>query len=46
MIAHSVRDVPVDDQFINALKARDVAISPTFTRSYRRLSTMPPVVGR
>jgi imidazolonepropionase-like amidohydrolase len=32
MIAHSVRDVPVDDQFINALKARDVCYSPTFTR--------------
>lgn len=32
MIAHSVRDVPVDDEFINALKARDVCYSPTFTR--------------
>ena len=32
MIAHSVRDVPVDEQFINALKARDVCYSPTFTR--------------
>jgi len=32
MIAHSVRDVPVDDQFINALKSRDVCYSPTFTR--------------
>jgi imidazolonepropionase-like amidohydrolase len=32
MIAHSVRDVPVDEPFINALKARDVCYSPTFTR--------------
>jgi imidazolonepropionase-like amidohydrolase len=32
MIAHSVRDAPVDDQFINALKSRDVCYSPTFTR--------------
>ena len=32
LIAHSVRDVPVDDQFINALKSRDVCYSPTFTR--------------
>jgi imidazolonepropionase-like amidohydrolase len=32
MIAHSVRDVPVDDQFIDALKSRDVCYSPTFTR--------------
>jgi imidazolonepropionase-like amidohydrolase len=32
MIAHSVRDVPVDNEFINALKARDVCYSPTFTR--------------
>jgi imidazolonepropionase-like amidohydrolase len=32
MIAHSVRDAPVDDEFINALKSRDVCYSPTFTR--------------
>ena len=32
MIAHSVRDVPVDDQFIKALQSRDVCYSPTFTR--------------
>ena len=32
MIAHSVRDVPVDDEFINALKSRDVCYSPTLTR--------------
>ena len=32
MIAHSVRDVAVDDQFINALKSRDVCYSPTLTR--------------
>jgi imidazolonepropionase-like amidohydrolase len=32
MIAHSVRDVAVDDQFIAALKSRDVCYSPTFTR--------------
>jgi imidazolonepropionase-like amidohydrolase len=32
MIAHSVRDVPVDDEFITALKTRDVCYSPTFTR--------------
>ena len=32
MIAHSVRDTAVDDEFINALKARDVCYSPTLTR--------------
>lgn len=32
LIAHSVRDVPVDEQFINALKARNVCYSPTLTR--------------
>jgi len=32
LIAHSVRDVPVDDAFINALKSRDVCYSPTLTR--------------
>lgn len=32
LIAHSVRDVPVDDPFINMLKARDVCYSPTLTR--------------
>ncbi len=32
MIAHSVRDVPVDDPFIDALKSRGVCYSPTFTR--------------
>jgi imidazolonepropionase-like amidohydrolase len=32
MIAHSVRDVAVDDQFINTMKARDVCYSPTLTR--------------
>jgi imidazolonepropionase-like amidohydrolase len=31
-IAHSVRDVPVDDAFIAAMKGRDVCYSPTFTR--------------
>lgn len=31
-IAHSVRDVPVDDHLINALKSRDVCYSPTLTR--------------
>ena len=31
MIAHSVRDTAVDDEFINALKARDVCYSPTLT---------------
>ena len=31
-IAHSVRDAPVDDAFINALKSRDVCYSPTLTR--------------
>ena len=31
-IAHSVRDVPVDDAFITAMKGRDVCYSPTFTR--------------
>jgi imidazolonepropionase-like amidohydrolase len=32
MIAHSVRDIAVDDQFVNALKSRDVCYSPTLTR--------------
>lgn len=32
LIAHSVRDVPVDDEFINALKSRNVCYSPTLTR--------------
>ena len=32
LIAHSVRDTAVDDQFINALKSRDVCYSPTLTR--------------
>ena len=32
MIAHSVRDTAVDDEFINGLKSRDVCYSPTFTR--------------
>jgi imidazolonepropionase-like amidohydrolase len=32
LIAHSVRDVPVDEPFINALKSRDVCYSPTLTR--------------
>jgi imidazolonepropionase-like amidohydrolase len=32
MIAHSVRDTAVDDEFVNALKARDVCYSPTLTR--------------
>ena len=31
-IAHSVRDVPVDEAFITALKSRDVCYSPTLTR--------------
>ena len=31
-IGHSVRDVPVDDDFVNALKSRDVCYSPTLTR--------------
>jgi imidazolonepropionase-like amidohydrolase len=32
LIAHSVRDLPVDDDFINTLKSRDVCYSPTLTR--------------
>jgi len=32
LIAHSVRDVPVDDEFINAMKSRNVCYSPTLTR--------------
>ena len=32
LIAHSVRDTAVDDEFINALKSRDVCYSPTLTR--------------
>lgn len=31
-IAHSVRDVPIDEAFIAALKSRDVCYSPTLTR--------------
>jgi imidazolonepropionase-like amidohydrolase len=32
MIAHSVRDTAVDDQFINEMKSREVCYSPTLTR--------------
>ena len=32
LIAHSVRDIAVDDQFIKELKSRDVCYSPTLTR--------------
>lgn len=32
MIAHSVRDRPVDEEFISMLKSRDVCYSPTLTR--------------
>jgi imidazolonepropionase-like amidohydrolase len=32
LIAHSVRDVPVDDEFVNALRSRNVCYSPTLTR--------------
>ena len=32
MIAHSVRDTAVDDQFINEMKSRNVCYSPTLTR--------------
>ena len=32
LIAHSVRDVPVDEEFINAMKQRNVCYSPTLTR--------------
>jgi imidazolonepropionase-like amidohydrolase len=32
MIAHSVRDTAVDDEFVNALKSRNVCYSPTLTR--------------
>jgi imidazolonepropionase-like amidohydrolase len=32
MIAHSVRDTAVDDQFITAMKSRNVCYSPTLTR--------------
>jgi imidazolonepropionase-like amidohydrolase len=32
LIAHSVRDVPVDNNFVTMLKSRDVCYSPTLTR--------------
>jgi imidazolonepropionase-like amidohydrolase len=32
LIAHSVRDQPVDSEFITMLKSRDVCYSPTLTR--------------
>lgn len=32
LIAHSVRDLPVDEAFINGLKSRNVCYSPTLTR--------------
>ncbi len=32
LIAHSVRDRPVDDEFISLAKARDVCVVPTLTR--------------
>ena len=46
MIAHSVRDTAVDDQFINALKSRDVCYSPTLTREISTFiyDTAPPWV--
>jgi imidazolonepropionase-like amidohydrolase len=46
MIAHSVRDVPVDEEFINALKSRDVCYSPTLTRELSTFvyDTTPPWV--
>ncbi len=46
MIAHSVRDTAVDDQFINELKSRDVCYSPTLTREISTFiyDTAPPWV--
>ena len=46
MIAHSVRDIAVDDQFITALKSRDVCYSPTLTREISTFiyDTAPPWV--
>jgi imidazolonepropionase-like amidohydrolase len=32
LIAHSVRDKPVDEEIINLLKSRDVCVCPTLTR--------------
>jgi imidazolonepropionase-like amidohydrolase len=32
LIAHSVRDKPVDDEFISLAKSRDVCVVPTLTR--------------
>lgn len=32
LVGHSVRDVPVDDRFIQTLRSRDVCYSPTLTR--------------
>ena len=32
LIAHSVRDQPVDEAFINGLKSRDICYCPTLTR--------------
>src|SRR5690606_36700593 len=31
-VAHSVRDVPVDQEFISLLLERDICVSPTLTR--------------
>lgn len=32
LLAHSVRDAPVDDELINAMLDRDICITPTLTR--------------
>jgi imidazolonepropionase-like amidohydrolase len=46
-IGHSVRDVPVDAGFANALKARDVCYCPTFTREVSTFAyeSTPPWVN-
>ena len=46
-IAHSVRDVPVDAEFIKMLKARDVCYSPTLMREVSTyvFGTTPPWAG-
>jgi imidazolonepropionase-like amidohydrolase len=46
LIAHSVRDLPVDDDFINTLKSREVCYSPTLMREVSTFvyETTPPWV--
>jgi imidazolonepropionase-like amidohydrolase len=47
LIAHSVRDVPVDEEFINMMKTRDACYSPTLMREVSTFvyGSTPPWAG-